>query len=186
MNLVLWPHQRAAIEAAFRAGRSGLTRGLWVMPTGTGKTLAFASLAAQVGEPTLVLVHRDELARQARAAFQQVWPGAPAATLPEDGWQQAQVLVATVQGLRTRLEQIPTDRFRLVVVDEAHHAPAASWDQAIQHFRPRLLLGCTATPTRLDGKDLGDVFGHPPLFQYGLAQAIEPVAALRSLYRLPS
>ena len=107
-----------------------------------------------------------------RAAVKQVWPRALAATMPEDGWQQAQVLVATVQGLRTKLEQIPPDRFGLVVVDGAHYSPAASWEKVISHFRPRLLLGCTATPTRLDGKELGDVFGRPPLFEYGLAQAM--------------
>jgi hypothetical protein len=124
-------------------------------------------------EPTLVIVHRDELARQARQAFEQTWPGASIAILPEDGWERAQVLIATVQGLRTRLDQIPPDRFGLVVVDEAHHAPAASWKKPISHFRPRLLLGCTATPTRLDGKDLGEVFGPRPLYEYQLGQAME-------------
>jgi superfamily II DNA or RNA helicase len=173
MTVELWPHQLGAIRSALRAIEVGRRHGLWVLPTGTGKTLAFASLAAQREEHTLVIVHRDELAQQARQAFRQTWPHAPVAILPEDGWERAQVLIATVQGLPTRLDQIPPDRYGLVVVDEAHHAPAASWDRVISHFQPRLLLGCTATPTRLDGKDLGEVFGPRPLYEYGLGQAME-------------
>src|SRR5262249_54045392 len=56
--------------------------------------------------------------------------------------------------------------------DEAHHAPATSWSRVMGHFRPRLLLGCTATPLRLDGKDLAEWFG-PPLFSRGLDGAID-------------
>src|SRR5262249_2180262 len=80
---------------------------------------------------------------------------------------------ATVQSLRSKLADLPPDRFGLVVIDEAHHAPARSWVEVMEHFRPRFLLGCTATPRRLDGRDLGEQFGGPPLYGYGLEQAIE-------------
>ena len=82
------------------------------------------------------------------------------------------MVVATVQSLRTKLGRLPPDRFELVVLDEAHNAPARSWVRVIEHFRPRLLLGCTATPRRLDGKDLGACFGGAPLYVYGLDRAM--------------
>jgi superfamily II DNA or RNA helicase len=142
------------------------------MPTGTGKTLTFVTLARELGRPSLVVVHRDELLRQAVDTFGQVWPGATVGTLPGEGWQDAQVIVATVQSLHRKLDLFPPDRFGLAVIDEAHHAVASMWGKVMEHFRPRFLLGCTATPERLDGRPLDERFGEP-LYTYGLRQAIE-------------
>jgi superfamily II DNA or RNA helicase len=172
MSISLWPHQRAAVDAVTRALDQGARSGLWVMPTGTGKTRAYTALAAQLALPTLVVVHRDELLRQAVATFGEVWPEARVATLPGDGWPEAQVLVATVQSLHRRRKELPPDRFGLVVLDEAHHA-ARSWEEVARHFQPRFLLGCTATPERLDGKPLAGLFGGEPLYVYPLRQAID-------------
>ena len=60
----LWPHQERAIDATIAAIASGRAAGLWAMPTGTGKTVAFVTLARELDASTLVLVHRDELVRQ--------------------------------------------------------------------------------------------------------------------------
>ena len=70
MGEQLWKHQQEAVEAALGAIEQGRPRGLWVMPTGSGKTVAFATLAARLGRPTLVLVHRRELASQAAEALE--------------------------------------------------------------------------------------------------------------------
>jgi hypothetical protein len=142
------------------------------MPTGAGKTHAFAALASELAGPTLVVVHRDELLQQSVATFGEVWPGAAVGTLPGKGWEQAQVVVATVQSLHRKLDQFPPDRFGLVVIDEAHHTAARIWQKVVGHFTPRLLLGCTATPERLDGRDLEEFFGKP-LFSYPLGRAME-------------
>src|SRR5262249_40525470 len=153
-------------NAALRAHEEGHSAGLWVMPTGCGKTLAFSSLAAQLGRPTLVVVHRRELVAQTEAAFAEAWPAAAVARLPDEGWERATVVVATVQALANRLGQIDPRRFDLAVIDEAHHAVAATWQQVIGHIRPRLLLGCTATPERLDGQPLLPLFGGNLLYEY--------------------
>jgi superfamily II DNA or RNA helicase len=172
MTFDLWPHQQGAVATTLSAVQSGRNSGLWVMPTGTGKTRAFVTLARHLDLPTLVVVHRDELSRQAATTFHEVWPEVSVAALPGQGWQDAEVVVATVQSLRGKLSSLSPDRFGLVVLDEAHHAPARSWLKVIEHFRPRLLLGCTATPERLDGKKLSGLFGEKPLYAYGLEQAI--------------
>src|SRR5262249_39076494 len=157
-RIELWPHQRAAVDAAHEALAGGHSAGLWVMPTGSGKTLAFCTLARELGRPTLVVVHRDELVRQATRALKMAWPRARVVALGDEGSEIADVLVATVQSLSNRLDRFGAGEFGLVVVDEAHHAPAGSWRKVIGHFRPELLLGCTATPERHDGEPLLPLF----------------------------
>src|SRR5262249_6106683 len=53
------------------------------------------------------------------------------------------------------------------------HAPASSWRQVLDHFQPNFLLGCTATPLRLDGEELGPLFGGEPLYRYELGLAMQ-------------
>lgn len=173
MTRQLWPHQHEAVEAALQAAASGRHRAWWVMPTGTGKTLAFCSLIGRLRPPALVVVHRQELQEQALGTLAQACPGLNAAALPGPGWRGADVVVAMVKSLAARLGDLAPPYFRTVVIDEAHHAPAGSWARVIGHFRPELLLGCTATPERLDGKALAAAFGGPPVYEYALARAIE-------------
>src|SRR5947209_3502460 len=168
----LWPHQEAAMSATSQAAKSGRTSGLLVMPTGTGKTRTFTTIARRWNMPTLVIVHRDELRVQATTSFEETWPEVRVTTFPDEGWEDAFVNVLTVQGIQKKLDQFPRDRYGLVVVDEAHHARAGTWEKVIRHFRPGFLLGCTATPERLDGKPLTPLFGDV-LYSYSLRQAIE-------------
>src|SRR5262249_29015457 len=121
-----------------------------------------------------VVVHRDELVRQAENAFKEVGPDVPLGVIqgPRKGCGSVGVCIATVQSLARKLGQLPPDAYGLVVVDEAHHIPASSWSKVADHLRPRFLLGVTATPTRLDSKPLGTWFGEEPLFEYRLENAI--------------
>jgi superfamily II DNA or RNA helicase len=168
----LWLHQQQAIATAKRAMDEGRNCGLWVMPTGTGKTWAAAKLAAELHLPTLVIVPRDEQAQQVVAAFKLAWPGVTVATLPGKNWEKADVVVAMVQSLARKLKKPPPDRFGLIVVDEAHHTPASSWNKVWWYFSPRFLLRCTATPKRLDGGSLSEPFKEPHLYEYKLGQAM--------------
>jgi superfamily II DNA or RNA helicase len=145
------------------------------MPTGTGKTRAFCSLARHHGDRTLVCVHRDELARQTADTLSAVWPGATVGLVQAERneWQGYQVVIATVQTLCRRTGIIPADLFDLLVLDEAHHSAADTWRAVAEHFRARFRLGCTATPDRLDGKGLDDLFGPEPLYVYELRAAID-------------
>ncbi len=176
----LWPHQLAAIQAARDAIDGGQASGLWVMPTGTGKTVTFTTLAKELAWPTLVMVHRDELIRQTCNTVKRVWPEAMVGIIQaeRDEWEglfgrAPEIVIASVASLHARRrEQIPRDRFGLIVADEAHHSVAASWSNVIEYFQSRFVLGCTATPDRSDGKGLADLFGREPLYVYSLRQAI--------------
>lgn len=171
----LRPYQLDALGKTVEAIASGQRSGLWIMPTGTGKTLTFTQLASALRLPTLILVHRNELIEQTIHTFHQLRPmlriGVVKAQRNE--WDGYPIVVASVQSMNvSRLEKIPADRFGLVIADEAHHTPAPSWTRAINYFDRGFLLGVTATPDRLDGLGLGSLFGSEPVFSYQLPAAI--------------
>lgn len=123
-----------------RAATRKVNRVLAVLPTGGGKTQVFctiAELAQQRGKHVLILVHRKELLDQAIARLRQM-------RIP-----QRLINVASIQ--RRNLPGAD-----LVIVDEAHHATARTWQQKLARY-PKV-LGFTATPQRLDGKGLSGVF----------------------------
>lgn len=173
----LRPYQQAALEAVRAAYRRGSRRVLVVMPTGTGKTVLFAEIARLAKGPVLVLAHRQELVHQARDKIAQ-WcedvvaiEMAQRRDLSHPRGRRPKISVASVQSLGRRLAKIPSDAFRMLVVDEAHHATAQSYRRILDHF-PVHVLGVTATPDRSDKTPLGEIF-EELAFEYDIASAIE-------------
>ncbi len=163
----------AALEASQAAGHRA---GLVVMATGLGKTLVAAFFWAALGRPRCLFVaHRVEILRQAQAAFRLVDPAADlglyAADTRDDG---AGVLMASVQtlGRARHLERMAPAAFQLIVVDEFHHASAATYRRLIDHFEPDFLLGLTATPERSDGGDLLGLCGENLVYRCDLLRGI--------------
>lgn len=126
-----------------------------VMPTGAGKTTTGTEIIHRAGLPTLWLAHRRELIQQAaerlRAAGLRV--GVIMAGVRPD--PTCPVQVASVQTLRKR--QAPPAS--LIVIDEAHHATASTYGEVLARYPNAARVGLTATPFRLDGAGLGDLFG---------------------------
>lgn len=152
-------YQKKAIEGLRAAYRAGKKAPLLCLPTGGGKTVIFsyiAQSAAAKGKRVLILVHRRELVQQTSETLASLGldHGIIAAGHPMD---TKPVQVASVQTLARRLERIKEDP-GLIIVDEAHHAVAGSWAKIVDRFAESKLLGVTATPMRLDGKPLDDVF----------------------------
>lgn len=140
-------------------------RVLGVMPTGTGKTVTFMTLAKQyadAGHRVLVLAHRRELLEQAQRKGLAL--GIPAAWMAFEQAQRAEttgetrIVLSTVPSMRTRLARFPADFFRLAIHDEAHRVLAETHRALVDHFAEALLLGWTATPNRGDERALGQVF----------------------------
>ena len=132
---------------------------LLVMPTGAGKTVVFASISkalATQDKNVLILVHRKELIDQASNKLKniEVDHGIIAANYKP---KENNIQIASVQTLVRRLQAVSfTPNF--IIIDEAHHAAAGSWDKILKHFANAFKIGCTATPIRLDGRGLGDYF----------------------------
>lgn len=158
--LALRPYQTTDIERIRDEFRKGAKAPLYQLSTGGGKTVVFSHViksAVAKGTRTLVLAHRRELIKQASDKLNQlgVAHGIIAAGLDRD--HDAQVIVASIQTVARRLSTLP--QFQLIVIDEAHHAVAATWSKLFEAQPQARLLGVTATPARLDGKGLGKAAG---------------------------
>jgi superfamily II DNA or RNA helicase len=156
--ITLRDYQQAGASDIRDAYRRGKRRPLFVAPTGSGKTVLFAYIAqnaAKIGNPVLILVHRQELVDQTCRTLNAfgVAHGVVAAGRTPD--RSHLVQVASVQTLVRRLAHYNPS---LIIADEGHHATAGSWLKVIAAYPSARVLGVTATPERLDGKGLGEVF----------------------------
>lgn len=168
------PMQKEALAALEQTRQRGYRAGLVVMATGLGKTwvAAFDSARPQFRR-VLFIAHREEILRQSRDAFRQVQPGESFGLYFGDEKQpDARVVFAGVATLARRVDEFEVDEFDYVVVDEFHHAAARSYRKVIDHFRPKFLLGLTATPERLDGADLLSLCDDNLVFERNLIEGI--------------
>ncbi|MGO8915291.1 MAG: DEAD/DEAH box helicase [Stellaceae bacterium] len=162
-GLIPRPYQSEAAQlgaaALRRRGNS-----LQILPTGSGKTIVALLAAREAGfGRALVVVHRAELVDQWLDACMKVLPGVPVSLVTAEGkdWS-GRIVVAMAQTLAkaATLETMPA--IDLVILDEAHHATAPTWQAILDAARercPRLrIYGCTATPERGDGQGLHRVF----------------------------
>jgi len=158
VTITLRPYQQDALTAIEAAWLRGVRRQVLALPTGTGKTVIFASLILGTPGRSLILVHRDELVTQTVEKLQMLAQGTAldlGVVKAERDAHGAAVVVASVQTLarERRLHRLATD-WALVVVDECHHAvPDNSYGRALSYLRADatdgpLVLGCTATPFR--------------------------------------
>lgn len=141
---------------------------LVVAATGTGKTviaaLDYRRLVEQVGgqQPSLLFVaHRREILEQSMRMYREVLDDGDFGELYVGGqrperWKH---VFASVQSLTSYgVGNIPRDAYEIVVIDEFHHAQAATYKRILEHLQPRELLGLTATPERADGTDVRSFF----------------------------
>ena len=153
------PFQDRLLELLAVSRQHGHHRNLLVAATGTGKTvmaaLDYARLRDQLGRSRLLFVaHREEILDQSLATFRHAlrdssfgekWVGGARPTRFDH-------VFASIQSLNAaQLEALTPDHFDVVIVDEFHHAAAASYRRVLDHLRPIELLGLTATPERSDG-----------------------------------
>ena len=186
--LALRPYQHEALAAIDRAGGRGIRRALLVLPTGCGKTIIFAEHIRRRGGRALVLVHRDELARQADAKIRLVTANASIGIVKaERNELHCPVTIASVQTVSRPARLAQLGGFDLIVIDEAHHAVAESYRTILEALRAfetdgPLVLGVTATADRADGRGLADIF-EAIVFEVGMLEMIEQgyLANLRAL-----
>lgn len=130
-------------------------RPILVSPTGSGKTTMATEIVERLGLPTLWMAHRKELIDQAAERLEAHGLVTGIVMSGYDPDPEAQVQVASIQTL-TRRNKPPA---RLIVVDECHHAAAESYQSVLEAYPDAHVVGLTATPFRLDGRGLNDLFG---------------------------
>jgi superfamily II DNA or RNA helicase/diadenosine tetraphosphate (Ap4A) HIT family hydrolase len=176
------PHsiQREALVALEQTRREGNSAGLVVLATGLGKTWLSAFDSCGRGATSgfrriLFVAHRDEILTQARATFRRIRPSAVLGNYTgTDKAPDADVLFASIQtlGQQRHLKDFERDRFDYIIVDEFHHASAATYRNLIAYFTPKFLLGLTATPERTDGGDLLGLCQENLVYRCDLARGI--------------
>ena len=174
-------YQKKLVSGIASAFSQGAKSPVAVAPTGSGKTAVMAHIAkgaASKGNSCGILAHRQELITQTSLALARagVWHSviAPDSVIRECFKIHVEELgrsfynadapshVASVQTLTRRLKTgAAPDPFRLLFIDECHHAVAGQWAQVIEAMPDAKILGVTATPERLDGRGLGITSGGP-------------------------
>jgi superfamily II DNA or RNA helicase len=166
-------HQEDALRALQTLRDEGNTIALLPHATGTGKTVTAIADARRLGGRTLFVVHTKDLIEQAAGKFGELWPGAPCGRFFDSARDTTEhVIVATVQSLSRNLTDFKPDDFHYLIIDEAHHAAAESYQQVLRYFRPRFTLGLTATPDRGDGQSALEVFRNAA-HRLSLREAVE-------------
>lgn len=142
-------------------------RNLLVAATGTGKTVISAFdyknfRNTNSSSKLLFVAHRKEILQQAKATFQGVLKDNNFGDLWVDGLDPTsnEYLFVSVQTLNNRLKdlKLSPDYFDFIVLDEAHHGPASSYRPFLNYFQPKVLLGLTATPERMDNENILEDF----------------------------
>ncbi len=177
-----YPHQQRMLEAlTIERDRHDRHRNLVVAATGTGKTvvaaLDYGQLRAGTGEDLslLFVAHREEILNQSLATYRAVLRDGSFGEKHGGGRvAEGRHVFAMVQSLgEMRVDQIAPGAFDVLVIDEFHHAAAATYDRLLNHLAPRELLGLTATPERLDGQDVTEWFDHRIAVELRLWEAID-------------
>jgi superfamily II DNA or RNA helicase len=144
--------------------------GIVVMPTGTGKTLLsvlwFKKILEKEPKATLLFIcHNNDILAQANEKEFQVGLKTIGITEEDCGYYNAnkkehkQITFGTIQTLARNISILPKDKYDYIIVDEAHHYQAKTFKPVLKYFKSKFMLGLTATPGRMDGLSIKDVFG---------------------------
>lgn len=152
-------HQAESITNLKEMRAAGESIALLYHATGTGKTVTAVSDAKELGKRTLFLGHTKELITQARDTFEEIWQESnPGMYVAEQKDTDAYVLCGSVQSVSQNIDKFDPEEFDYIIIDEAHHGTANTYQKILSYFKPKFTLGLTATPDRADGEDLLEIF----------------------------
>ena len=158
-RLELKEHQAEALKSLEEMRSNSETIALLYHATGTGKTVTAVMDAKRCGGRTLFLAHTQELVNQATETFRKLWPSVTVGRFIESIKQpDAYVVCGSVQSVALYLDSFKDDAFNYLVVDEAHHAAADTYQKVLSYFKPAFTFGLTATPERADDKSILEIF----------------------------
>ncbi|MBQ3634693.1 MAG: DUF3427 domain-containing protein [Bacteroidales bacterium] len=181
------PHQARILEKlAFERNAMNSWRNLVVAATGTGKTAISAfdykdfCKAQGRRQNLLFVVHRERILKQARYTFRsvlvdgnfgQLWVGDNKPT-GEDGLRHLFVSIQTLNSNKETFSRLGKDYYDYIVIDEAHHSAAGSYRILFDLFKPKIFVGLTATPERMDGVSLLPDFNNRIASEIRLTEAL--------------
>lgn len=168
--------QAGALEALDVLHGREERRALLVSATGSGKTYLSAFDVARVRPAkVLFIAHRQRILKASAKSYARVLGGAYDYAIYAGSSRpvHSTCLFAMVGTLARHLDEFRPDEFDYIVIDEAHRTGAAGYRAIIDYFKPKFLLGMTATPSRTDGYDVYALFNHVIAFRITLQDALD-------------
>lgn len=175
----LFKPRDAQIEALYKLNRTreeGFDKGLIVAATGIGKTY-LAAFDSRKYNKILFVAHREEILKQAATSFKNVRNSNDIGyfynSIKDTNKSFVFALVQTL-GKKEYLnpDYYSRDYFDYIIIDEFHHAVSSNYNNIIEYFKPKFLLGLTATPERLDSKDVFSICDYNTVYEIRLTDAI--------------
>lgn len=158
MQDISWrPYQIECKKEIRKEYNKGGNKQLIVAATGVGKRIMSINLM-QHFKRSLFIAHREELIGQAYDDIVRFFPMQCGIVKGPRFEIDKRIVVASVQTLMNRLDKIHPETFDNIIIDESHHYASTRWLATVRHFKPKLLTGWTATPKRLDGLSLNNLF----------------------------
>lgn len=169
----------AQIEALYALENSreeGFDKALVVAATGIGKTY-LAAFDSQDYEKILFVAHREEIIKQSAESFKNVYPNKTIGFFynkHKDNDKDITFALVQTLGKNSYLNEkyFEYDYFDYIIIDEFHHAVANNYKKILDYFKPKFLLGLTATPERLDNKDVFALCDYNNVYEIRLKEAI--------------
>lgn len=158
-KLELREYQQEALDSleAMRANKE--TIALLYHATGTGKTVTAVMDAKRCGGRVLFVAHTMELVNQAYNTFRNLWDAVSVGKFADSVKDpDSHVICGSIQSVALNLELFQDNDFDYIIIDEAHHASADTYQKVIAYFKPKFTLGLTATPERADDTNILDIF----------------------------
>lgn len=187
-----YPYQVECLTALEMARLAGAQEALVVLASGLGKTIGTAFDIAYWlqtrGGRILYLCHQNDILHQSRGKFTEVLPPNVSYGFyhgTEKSAHRVDCLFASFQTMSRHHTSFRTDEFDYIVVDESHHSEAITYGKVLNYFKPKFLLGLTATPDRMDGLDIRKRFGEP-VYYLPLEEALAANLLTTVDYRLMS
>ena len=169
--------QAEALKGLEEIRAKGEDRALVISATGSGKTYLSAFDAKIASKKFLYIVHRNPILNKSMESFEAVMEGTKTIAKydPVLNDLTADCIFVTIQTISKEdvLAKIPRDWFDYILIDEVHHAGAPTYQRVINYFKPKFLLGMTATPDRTDDYDIYKLFNYNIAYDIRLKEAME-------------
>ena len=158
-KLELREYQQEALKNLQVMRENKETIALLYQATGTGKTVTAVMDAKKVGGRTLFVAHTMELVNQAYNTFKSIWGDVSVGKFADSVKDyDSQVICGSIQSVALNLDSFKDDDFDYIIIDEAHHATADTYQKVLAYFKPKFILGLTATPERADDTNILEIF----------------------------
>ena len=169
--------QEEALASLQQLRLNGEDKALVISATGTGKTyLSAFDVRNYQPKKLLFIVHRENIARAAMRSFKNVLGNISCGLFTGNAHEKdADYIFSTIQTIHKKeyRELFAPDAFNYIIIDEVHRAGANTYQELVQYFKPKFLLGMSATPERIDGFDIFKMFDYNIAYEIRLQQAME-------------